>query len=141
MPDGVTVQGPDGKTYQFPAGTDKQAAISYFKKKGIGASPESQRPDAVKQAQVSVAKPLTQAQPTERAMQQGIGGPPMFVDVPSGEGKKFEEAGKKGYAQGGKTGMEMVGSTIGAEGGAGVKGIAGFLMRMLGSGAGAELVI
>lgn len=33
----VTVQGPDGNTYQFPDGTDKAAAVSYFKKKGIGA--------------------------------------------------------------------------------------------------------
>jgi hypothetical protein len=32
----VQVQGPDGKTYQFPDGTDKAAAIGYFKKKGIG---------------------------------------------------------------------------------------------------------
>lgn len=31
----VTVQGPDGNTYQFPDGTDKTAAIGYFKKKGI----------------------------------------------------------------------------------------------------------
>lgn len=34
----VTVQGPDGKTYQFPDGTDKPAAIAYFKRKGIGVS-------------------------------------------------------------------------------------------------------
>jgi hypothetical protein len=33
----VSVQGPDGNTYQFPPGTDKTAAIAYFKKKGIGA--------------------------------------------------------------------------------------------------------
>lgn len=32
----VKVQGPDGNTYQFPDGTDKNAAVSYFKKKGIG---------------------------------------------------------------------------------------------------------
>lgn len=32
----VQVQGPDGNTYQFPDGTDKAAAIGYFKKKGIG---------------------------------------------------------------------------------------------------------
>jgi hypothetical protein len=32
----VDVQGPDGKTYHFPAGTTKEAAIGYFKKKGIG---------------------------------------------------------------------------------------------------------
>ena len=35
----VNVQGPDGNTYQFPDGTDKTAAIAYFKKKGIGVSP------------------------------------------------------------------------------------------------------
>lgn len=32
----VPVQGPDGNIYQFPDGTDKAAAIAYFKKKGIG---------------------------------------------------------------------------------------------------------
>lgn len=35
----VTVQGPDGKMYQLPDGTDRDAAIGYFKKKGIGAAP------------------------------------------------------------------------------------------------------
>lgn len=35
---GVQVKGPDGKTYQFPDGTDKDAAIRYFKKKGISSS-------------------------------------------------------------------------------------------------------
>ena len=29
------VQGPDGKKYQFPKGTTKEQAVSYFKKKGI----------------------------------------------------------------------------------------------------------
>jgi hypothetical protein len=32
----VQVQGPDGATYSFPDGTDKAAAVAYFKKKGIG---------------------------------------------------------------------------------------------------------
>ncbi len=37
VPDGpVTVQGPDGKIYQFPEGTDKAAAIRYFKRRSIG---------------------------------------------------------------------------------------------------------
>lgn len=36
----VTVQGPDGNTYQFPDGTDKAAAIAYFKRKGIGVPKE-----------------------------------------------------------------------------------------------------
>jgi hypothetical protein len=30
------VQGPDGNLYQFPDGTSKEAAIGYFRKKGIG---------------------------------------------------------------------------------------------------------
>jgi hypothetical protein len=34
----VTVIGPDGKTYHFPAGTDKDAAIRYFKTVAHGAS-------------------------------------------------------------------------------------------------------
>jgi len=35
----VTVEGPDGNNYEFPDGTDKTAAVAYFKKKGItGAS-------------------------------------------------------------------------------------------------------
>lgn len=38
MPNGTQpVQGPDGNLYQFPYGTTKEAAIAYFKKKGIGA--------------------------------------------------------------------------------------------------------
>jgi hypothetical protein len=32
----VTVIGPDKKTYKFPAGTTKDKAVAYFKKKGIG---------------------------------------------------------------------------------------------------------
>jgi hypothetical protein len=36
MPSDVEVEGPDGNTYQFPEGTDKAAAIRYFKAKGIG---------------------------------------------------------------------------------------------------------
>jgi len=39
MPDSQqVVQGPDGKQYQFPSGTTKDQAVSYFKKKGIGVS-------------------------------------------------------------------------------------------------------
>ena len=43
-----TFQGPDGRTYQFPVGTDEAAAIAYFKKKGItGPSTVSQDPYAL----------------------------------------------------------------------------------------------
>lgn len=33
----VRVKGPDGQSYSFPDGTDKDAAVAYFKKKGISA--------------------------------------------------------------------------------------------------------
>ncbi len=43
----VQVVGPDQRTYQFPDGTDKAAAIAYFKKKGIGAKqPTALQPEA-----------------------------------------------------------------------------------------------
>lgn len=70
------------------------------------------QPKAMRQAQAVTSKlpePPSPAKPTERAMQQGIGAPPMFVDVPIGQGKQFEAAGRAGYAEGGKQGMEMVG--------------------------------
>ncbi len=45
-PERVTVRGPDGKVYDFPAGTTKDSAIAYFKKKGIGvASGPNKEPD------------------------------------------------------------------------------------------------
>ncbi len=49
----VQVQGPDGNTYQFPDGTDKTAAVAYFKKKGIGAK------QTVTPTPGSVLRPLT----------------------------------------------------------------------------------
>lgn len=49
-------------------------------------------------------KPL----PTERAMQQTMGGPPMFVDVPQGQKQAFEEAGQKGYQTGAAIGAGAV---------------------------------
>lgn len=52
----------------------------------------------------STLKPL----PTERAMQQGIGGPPMFVDVPQGQKQAFEQAGQKGYQTGAAIGAGAV---------------------------------
>lgn len=42
----VTVKGPDGNDYQFPDGTDKVAAIAYFKKKGIGVKQSAQNPSS-----------------------------------------------------------------------------------------------
>ena len=55
----------------------------------------------------------------ERAMQQTMGGPPMFVDVPAGQKQSFEQAGKAGYQTGGKIGAGLV---AGAGVGAGIGG-------------------
>jgi hypothetical protein len=45
-PEEVKVRGPDGKVYEFPAGTKKGSAVAYFKKKGIGvASDPNKEPD------------------------------------------------------------------------------------------------
>jgi hypothetical protein len=45
---------------------------------------------------------------TERAMQQTMGGPPMFVDVPTGDKDQFEKAGQEGYQKGGVAGAGLV---------------------------------
>ena len=45
---------------------------------------------------------------TERAMQQSMGGMPMFVDVPVGTKELFERAGREGYEKGGELGMATV---------------------------------
>ena len=41
---GVEVEGPDGNTYEFPDGTDKTAAVAYFKKRGIGVAKTAAAP-------------------------------------------------------------------------------------------------
>jgi hypothetical protein len=45
---------------------------------------------------------------TERAMQQSMGGNPMFVDVPVGTKELFERAGREGYDTGAELGMGTV---------------------------------
>ena len=45
---------------------------------------------------------------TERALQQGLGGPPMFVDVPAGQKESFEQAGQRGYQTGAAIGAGLV---------------------------------
>jgi hypothetical protein len=49
----VRVFGPDNKYYQFPTGTTKEAAVSYFKKKGI-TSPEAPEPKPFEGKKVDV---------------------------------------------------------------------------------------
>ncbi len=54
----VEVQGPDGQTYHFPDGTNKEAAVGYFKKKGIGAkAPEPKTPGFFKRLAQGVGVP------------------------------------------------------------------------------------
>lgn len=51
----VTVKGPDGNTYQFPDGTDKSAAVAYFKKKGIGVKQSAPAPSRLERFESAVA--------------------------------------------------------------------------------------
>jgi hypothetical protein len=44
----------------------------------------------------------------EKAMQQSMGGPPQFVDVPVGTKELFEKAGQEGYTKGGELGLATV---------------------------------
>ena len=57
----VQVQGPDGNTYQFPDGTDKAAAIGYFKKKGIGV--KAPTPQTTEPTEQDWRDPLTKVHP------------------------------------------------------------------------------
>jgi hypothetical protein len=41
----------------------------------------------------------------EKAMQQSMGGPPQFVDVPIGTKELFEKAGQEGYTRGSEIGL------------------------------------
>jgi hypothetical protein len=50
----------------------------------------------------------TQPQATERAMQQTMGGAPMYTDVPKGTKENFEKAGNEGYEKGGVIGAGLV---------------------------------
>ena len=60
-------------------------------------------PDATTQARRVMSNNIP-----DRAMQQTMGGPPMFVDLPPGQGKSFEQAGQQGYQTGGMVGAGMV---------------------------------
>ena len=133
MPDGVTVQGPDGKTYQFPAGTDKQAAISYFKKKGIGASPESQRPDAVKQAQEAVSSGIKPLIPGTATQDPTDG---KMAAAQAGKDTKYNEYMKQSgrlasETVGGMAGGALVGPLLKGAGAAGGGGFTGWLLKAL----------
>lgn len=71
----VQVQGPDGNTYQFPDGTDKTAAIGYFKKKGIGAkaatSPAGDWRDPLTRTEMH--QPIHSASDLGREVVRGVG--------------------------------------------------------------------
>ena len=64
----------------------------------------------------SAANVTSGPQKTVRALQQGMGGPPMFVDVPEGQKESFERAGQAGYQKGGAIGAGLVAGagTLGA---------------------------
>ena len=71
----VTVQGPDGKQYQFPDSTTKDQAIAYFKKKGIGATPAgpSASPSGMAEMRATPAGPMQWLQNLQGDVKTGSG--------------------------------------------------------------------
>lgn len=74
----VPVTGPDGQLYHFPTGTTKESAVSYFKKKGIGAAPSSAPGGAPPQAKVEpaappISQPPTRGQAVDQSLEQWQG--------------------------------------------------------------------
>jgi hypothetical protein len=110
----VTVVGPDKKTYKFPAGTTKDKAVAYFKKKGIGA-PKDSKP-------TSTFQPY---QPQASAMQHSMvdANKSMGLNAVDAVSKGLPAAGGAGFgaAAGKKTnpvgvGMSALGGMAGASG-------------------------
>lgn len=97
MPD----DGPWAKYAAAPAAEDGPWA-KYGGSKTTEAEQVAQRPDAIAQARKVRPPGLIE---TRRAMQQTMGGAPMFVDVPADDKESFESAGRRGYATGAKAGM------------------------------------
>jgi hypothetical protein len=67
----------------------------------------------LEQLEQQTSQPTQKAAPvdtthTERAMQMGMGGAPMFVDVPAGTKDQYEQAGQAGYQKGGVAGAAAV---------------------------------
>lgn len=108
----VTLRLPSGENVDFvvPGGMSDAEVRTFV----LSKRPDLFKPVTAPTAPVPIPAGL-QGVPTERAMQQGIGGPPMFVDVPQGTKQQFEEAGQKGYAKGGRIGLGMLGGAIGGE--------------------------
>lgn len=102
MPD-IRVQDEQGIVHVFPDGSTPEMIAKAMNVKPPRGGVDI--PDAIAQARQQIIP--NELKPSERAMQQTMGGPPMFVDVPKGSKESFETAGQKGYATGAKVGMAL----------------------------------
>jgi hypothetical protein len=73
MPSDVDVEGPDGKTYSFPEGTDKAAAIRYFKAKRIGSAASAIPPPTLAKPSVAMHPSYLIGDPDADATPQSMG--------------------------------------------------------------------
>lgn len=110
--------GKDGKSYYLKGEnlSDVDVSQRVQKLRGGQSRQELQPPDAIAQAREAIIP--QELKPTERAMQQTMGGSPMFTDVPKGQKGAFESAGRKGYATGSEIGaaLPIIPSAIAAPG-------------------------
>jgi len=111
----ISMIGPDGSIADIPQSRAADAADKGGYKLGINmigkdgskaVIPSEQAHQAMVKGGYRTENP---AQPTtERAMQQTMGGPPMFTDVPVGTKDAYEKAGQEGYTTGGEIGAGLM---------------------------------
>src|SRR5207253_1936569 len=123
-----------GNTYQFPEGTDKNAAINYFKKKGIGATASQSTGSKLKEAAFTgIVSPET-IEPYVNPVPKGA----VAEDITKGNyWKTFRDK----FFEGASRDIAKVGSTLTSVGGAALTaaGVAGGIPAMLAGGTAMEL--
>jgi hypothetical protein len=96
----VKVQGPDGQTYQFPDGTDKAAAVAYFKKKNITSAPNAEPPGFTSRLGEATGFPtsMEQLKAAQPSTAEKIGGPAVTAGkMALNYGKNLISEGRQAY--------------------------------------------
>jgi hypothetical protein len=96
-PKGVRVFGPDNRYYRFPEGTTKEAAVAFFKKRGIS-SPESPAPKTTPTTEPKTAqKPasFTEEHPFQAGVTKGFGFDPERIAKAGSTEDQWKELGSQ----------------------------------------------
>src|SRR6266481_8081418 len=95
-PKGVRVFGPDNRYYRFPEGTTKEAAVAFFKKRGIS-SPESPAPKTTpaQPQQAPKATSFTEEHPFQAGVTKSFGFDPERIAKAGGVEDQWKELGSQ----------------------------------------------